>query len=179
MVIVAAVEFSGRLHATVFGSSAVDQASTDARWAQWALLKPKLWQSPIFGHGVGISGDTIGYYYPGALSPTVDSYTLTLLADVGFRDLSFMGLLSSVFWRGLANIFSVDPNLGRLAGALGCSLIAFAVYRTGLSAQENFFPLFTFVAAIMAISAANRVRELLKLETRREGEGWGRRSKRR
>ena len=57
---------------------------------QWANLKPKLWASPIFGHGRGMSGDTISYYYPGALSPTVDSYTLTLLADVGIPGTLFL-----------------------------------------------------------------------------------------
>ena len=158
VVILAAVEFSGRLHAMVFGSSAIDQASTDARWAQWANLKPKLWASPIFGHGRGMSGDTISYYYPGAMSPTVDSYTLTLLADVGFPGTFFFyGIIVFGVLAGTRQYIFGRSQSGTLAGALSCSLIAFGVYRTGLSAQENFFPFFMFVAAIIAINAANPI----------------------
>ena len=119
VVIVAAVEFSGRLHSTVFGSSATDQASTDARWAQWANLKPKLWASPIFGHGRGMSGDTIAYYYPGALSPTVDSYTLTLLADVGFPGTFFFyGIIVFSVLAGARQYIFGRSQSGALAGAL-------------------------------------------------------------
>lgn len=169
VVIVAAVEFSGRLHATVFGSSAVDQASTDARWAQWANLKPQLWASPIFGHGRGMSGDTISYYYPGATSPTVDSYTLTLLADVGFPGTFFFyGIIVFGVLAGARQYIFGRSQSGALAGALSCSLIAFGVYRTGLSAQENFFPFFTFVAALIAINAANPVEFLAQAPSKRK-----------
>ena len=147
----------------------IDQASTDARWAQWANLKPKLWASPIFGHGRGMSGDTISYYYPGATSPTVDSYTLTLLADVGFPGTFFFyGIIVFSVLAGARQYIFGRSQSGALAGALSCSLIAFGVYRTGLSAQENFFPFFTFVAAIIAINAANPVEFLAQAPSKRK-----------
>ena len=97
----------------------IDQASTDARWAQWANLKPKLWASPIFGHGRGMSGDTISYYYPGALSPTVDSYTLTLLADVGFPGTFFFyGIIVFSVLAGARQYIFGRSQSGALAGAL-------------------------------------------------------------
>ena len=173
-IIMVLVEVSGRLHSTVFGSSAIDQASTDARWGQWANLKPKLWASPIFGHGRGMSGDTIAYYYPGALSPTVDSYTLTLLADVGFPGTFFFyGIIVFSVLAGARQYIFGRSQSGALAGALSCSLIAFAVYRTGLSAQENFFPLFTFVAAIIAINVANPVESVPHAPSKRKAQAPG------
>ena len=152
----------------------MDQASTDARWAQWANLKPHLWASPIFGHGRGMSGDTIGYYYPGALSPTVDSYTLTLLADVGFPGTFFFyGIIVFSVLAGARQYIFGRSQSGALAGALGCSLIAFFVYRTGLSAQENFFPLFTFVAGIIAINVANPVEFIPHAPSKRKAQAPG------
>ena len=173
-IIMVLVEVSGRLHSTVFGSDQIDQASTDARWGQWANLKPKLWASPIFGHGRGMSGDTISYYYPGALSPTVDSYTLTLLADVGFPGTFFFyGIIVFSVLAGARQYIFGRSQSGALAGALSCSLIAFAVYRTGLSAQENFFPLFTFVAAIIAINVANPVESIPHASSKRKAQAPG------
>ena len=155
-IIVALVMVVGRLHAMVFGSSEIDQSSADARWVQWALLKPKLWQSPIFGHGRGMSGDTIGYFYPGATSATVDSYTLTLLADVGFPGTFFFyGIIVFSIWAAARRYIFDLSNSGALSVGLSSSLVAFGTYRTTLSSQENFFPFFMFVAAIMAIDAAS------------------------
>ena len=48
-VMVALVMFTGRFHAMVFGTSAIDQASTDARWGQWAKSQAAFMGKPNFG----------------------------------------------------------------------------------------------------------------------------------
>ena len=82
----------GRLHNVILGGGQ-ETLSTNARWIQWDLLKPKLFHSPIslmLGHGRGLSGQVIGYYMEGSPIPSVDSYILTLLADTGIpRNASF------------------------------------------------------------------------------------------
>ena len=102
-----------------------------------------------------MSGLTIGYYYPGATSPTVDSYTLTLLADVGFPGTFFFyGIIVFSIWAAARRYVFDLSDSAVVAGALGASLVAFGVYRTTLSAQENFFPFFIIVGAIIALNAA-------------------------
>ncbi len=79
--IIGVITVSGRVHGMIFGNSANDQASTDARWMQWDLLKPHLWESPIFGHGRQMAGDVIGYFPPGAY----DSFRRQLHPNVACR----------------------------------------------------------------------------------------------
>ena len=156
VVIFALIMVSGRLHSIIFGSSSVDQNSADARWQQWALLKPHLWASPIFGYGRDMSGMVIGFYYPGATTPTVDSYVLSLLADVGIPGtLFFFGAIAFSVWTAGRRYIVDLSDTGAVAGALGCSALGFGVYRITLSQQENIFLFFVIVAAIIAISAAN------------------------
>ena len=64
----------------------------------------------------------IGFYYPGATTPTVDSYVLSLLADVGIPGtLFFFGAIVFSIWTAGRRYIVDLSDTGVVAGALGCS----------------------------------------------------------
>ena len=145
----------GRLHNMILGGGQ-EAFSTDARWAQWALLKAKLIQNPIriiVGHGRAMGGEVIAYYSPGAQIPSVDSYILTLLCDTGIPGLfMFFGAIVLGVFSGVRRYIFDPSEAGPLAGALACSLLAFGTYRITLSQEENNFLFFVVIAAVIALN---------------------------
>ncbi|MGO9428258.1 O-antigen ligase family protein [Rhodoblastus sp.] len=159
----------GRLRIMVLGGGDT-QASDDARWVQAHMAWPHILANPVTGHGIGNSGEIIGYRSPGG-QLTVDSSILTILVETGVTGfVLFFGMLGFAAW-STSRIYLTDKSREADLGAtLACSLIAFAVYRTVLSQRENQPLMFILVgmACVFIKYAADRAAQK-KLETAKAG----------
>lgn len=103
------VVFWRRLHVMIIGGGQ-HQASTDSRATQWAMGWPKIATHPL-GHGVGRSGEELGFYNPGSDNPTVDSYFLTVLMDYGPLGLiAYVGIFLTAIWHGFRGFSRAAAN---------------------------------------------------------------------
>ncbi len=140
-----------RLYNIVFGGGDT-AASTDARLIQWNLAKPHILSNPITGHGIGMAPDVVGYILPGAASPTLDTYVLSLLVDLGVPGLVFFfGMIACGIWIGLRQYLFIGDKWAALGGPIACSLIAFSVYRMALSQRENHTLFFLIIGLVFAL----------------------------
>jgi O-antigen ligase len=140
-----------RLYNIVFGGGDT-VASTEARFIQWNLAKPHILSNPVTGHGTGMSAEVIGYFTPGGTIPTVDSYVLSLLVEVGVPGLIFFfGMIACGVWIGLRQYLTNTDRWAALGGPIACSLIAFAVYRLALSQRENHTLFFLIIGLAFSI----------------------------
>jgi O-antigen ligase len=146
--------FSGRIRNIVLGTGdAQTVASTEARVIQWNLAEPHILANPITGHGIGMSGDVVGYYYPGAELPSVDSYVITLLVETGVPGLLFFfGMIAFGIWVGVRLYLSDTDKRAAVGGPLACSLIAFCVYRFALSQRESHTLFFLIIGLVFAVA---------------------------
>ena len=121
--------FWPRAHNMVLGGGA-EQASTQARWAQWAAAWPLIKANPITGHGFITGGFDIG--------SSIDSYVISLLLETGVPGFVFFsGMVLLPIWYGVRGYLTDMSESGAVAGVLACSFIAFATYRLVLSQREN------------------------------------------
>lgn len=160
--LIAMILFWPRLHDMVLGG-AETQASDDARFVQWRMAWPRIMDNPVTGNGFGLASHVVGYVTPGGI-PTVDSYVISLLVDLGVPGfLFFFGMLGCAIWNG-AKMYLTDRHRdAEIGSAIACALVAFGVYRTGLSQTENHALLFlligvSFVVAKMSTNNARRAR---------------------
>lgn len=156
--LVALILSSGRLTNLVLGDGET-ASSTEARFIQWDLATPHILSNPITGHGVGNSGDIVGYGAETGV-PSVDSYVISLLVEQGVPSLFlFFGMVAVGIWIAV-RIYLKDPSKSaELAGALACSLVAFGVYRAALSQRENHTLLFLMISLILAIGKLSHDRQ--------------------
>lgn len=133
----------------VWGGGA-EAASNQSRRTQWMMGMPHVLVNPI-GHGVGQSGNVIGFSGPSGII-TVDSFYLTLLVEngvVGF--VAFVGaFLFGVYYAGKTAIRSDDAET-RLLMPLAIALFNFIVVKSVLSQQENHSLAFVLLAAVPAL----------------------------
>lgn len=147
-----------RLHDMVLGG-ADTIGSDDARWIQWRMAVPRIYQNPITGHGVGVAARVVGYM-PGGELPTLDSDIISLLVEVGIPGFAlFVLILASAIWINISDLFSRSGTMMNLRIALASSLTAFAVYRIVLSQRENHTVVFLLIA-ITFTAAWLRLRDL-------------------
>jgi hypothetical protein len=150
------IVFWRRAHVLVFGGYQ-HQASTDARSIQWALGWPKIFRHP-FGHGVGRSGDVLGFFNPGQEYPTIDSYFLTLLLDYGFLGfLFFVGLVAWAAWTAARTHLDAHDEETLLLAPIAIGLTNFLIIKYAASTESN-FPI-VFILLGFAIVLVTRVRE--------------------
>ena len=151
--IIALILLWPRLHNVVLGGGDT-VSSTDARLIQWELAKPHILENPITGHGVGMSGDVIGYYTAGGI-PSVDSYILTLLVETGIPGfLFFFGIIACGIWVGLRVYLSDDNEYSAMGGPIACTMLGYAIYRTALSQRENNTLIFLLIGLIFVLRAS-------------------------
>ncbi len=126
-------------------------SSTDARYIQWELAKPRIMSNPVTGHGMGNGAEVVGFY-TGAPTPTIDSYVISLLVETGIPGfVFFFGMIACGIWIGL-RIYLTDPDKRAAIGApLACSLIAFAIYRLALSQRESHTLFFLIIGLVFAV----------------------------
>ncbi|MDR3515067.1 MAG: O-antigen ligase family protein [Azospirillaceae bacterium] len=156
--LVGAVLFWKRLHNLVLGGGET-HASNSGRYDQWLLAQPHLMANPITGHGLGMATDVISYYSLGSTLPSVDSYLLTLLVEVGIPGtVAFFGMLAYAIWKGGRIYLSDLDERATVAAPIACSLVAFAVYRLVLSQRENHTLCFILIGVFIAVANLYRSR---------------------
>lgn len=157
------VMISGKLSNMVFGGGDT-ASSTEARFIQWNAAKPHIIKNPVTGHGVGSSGDLIGFAAETGV-PSVDSYVITLLVEQGVPSLLlFFGMIGFGFLIAV-RIYLTDPDpSAEIAGALACSLAAFGIYRLVLSQKENHTLLFLLIGLILAVAKLSYDRQSKRRE---------------
>lgn len=149
---VAAILFVGRIHRMVLGGGEA-QASTDARWDQWALAQPKLLASPLWGYGIGSANEVVGYRPASDAPLTIDSYVINLLIDLGIPGfIFFTGLFFSATYVCFRNYIVLQQPLSKMSGSIGASLLAFIIYRITLSQGESLTVAFVLIGFALAIN---------------------------
>jgi O-antigen ligase len=154
------IMFSHRLSNVVLGGDD-SNLSNDGRMIQWQMGVPHILSNPITGHGTGMSGPVIGFRLPNG-TITIDSYILSLLVEVGVPGLFFfLGMIVLGVMIALRLYLADADKRASVAGPLGCSIIAFSVYRMTLSQRENHTLFFLIVGLVFAASklAHNRAVE--------------------
>jgi O-antigen ligase len=140
-----------RLHKMVIGGGQA-QSSNDSRFEQARLAWIQIRASPIFGHGLGRAGDVVGYFNPGGQG-SLDSSLLSFTVDTGIPGLVFYFGMIALATLTLIRIYLTDRDTrAEIAGALGCSLVAYGIYRFFLSQTEN-QTLFYIIIALTFIVA--------------------------
>lgn len=147
-----------RLRNEVWGDGST-QASTDSRIAQWVMGLPKVASNPL-GHGIGQSGEVLGFRNPSG-TPTIDSYYLSILLEIGVVGFIFyygMFILSVVV--AIKNVeFGKQDSEILLLIPFSVSIINFIVVKSVLSQDANHPIVFMMVGAIIALSyRANLIR---------------------
>ncbi|QXQ06569.1 O-antigen ligase family protein [Sphingosinicellaceae bacterium] len=145
-----------RLHNMTFGG-AQHQPSSIARDAQWAMGWPKIRHNPI-GHGVGRSGQTLGYANLGG-QLTIDTYYLSLLLEYGLVGYAaFMAMFLGQLLVGLKLYLKALPGEESLAGPIAIALLNFLVIKAVSSAEFNMPLAFVLLGFIIAIAWRQRQR---------------------
>jgi O-antigen ligase len=160
------VFISGKLSNMVFGG-ADTAASTEARFIQWNAAKPHIISNPVTGHGVGSSGDLIGFAAETGV-PSVDSYPITLLVEQGVPGfLLFFAMVAVGIWIGVRIYLTNTEKIAEIAGPLACSLVAFGIYRLVLSQRENHTLFFLMIGLLLAVSRICHERQ--RSQVRKDG----------
>jgi hypothetical protein len=137
----------------VFLGGGEHQASTNARFDQWSMGWPKIFASPVFGHGSGRSGEVLGYMSPGG-DLTIDSYFLTILLEFGIVGfICFFGMVIVAMVQGLRICLTEGSEDAALVGCAAISLGAFLFIKLVLSQADNHSMTFFLIGAIMVFSA--------------------------
>lgn len=141
----------GHIRRHVWGTGA-QQASTEARYAQYNMGLPKVWHNPL-GHGVGMGADTLGYFTPdGTL--TIDAYYLAIALEYGVLGfIVYFGMIGmGVYAAGWEAIFRKDADRDRsFLLPLAISLLNFFVIKSVFSQQDNHPLIFIMLGAVSAL----------------------------
>ena len=160
-----------KAHNIVLGGG-TEEASTQARYIQWAIAEPLIRSNPITGHGFILGGLII--------NSSIDSYVISLLVETGLPGFVFFGgILLLPIWYGLRNYFCDMSERGAVAGVLACSFIAFTTNRLVLSERENHMLIFSLLAIVVVLNyeyAKARVteRRTARVEVRPSAQNFGR-----
>lgn len=148
---VAATFLVGRLRAEVWGDGS-QQASTESRLVQWEMAIPKLLRNPV-GHGMGTSGDTLGFAN-GAGVVTIDSYFLSILLEIGVVGfILYYGLFLRGIWLATRTVVSSGEDQEiRLLLPIAVSLINFVIVKAVLSQDANHPMVFMMLGAVVALT---------------------------
>ena len=150
---VAALVASPRFRKSLTGGGA-QQASNDAREAQWSMLDDRLISWP-FGHGVGEAGHALGYVGGGGTA-TVDSYVISALLDFGIAGgLAYFLFFIAVIGLGMKTLSKrTAPELGLPPMVAGLS--AFVVIKIVLSQPQFHGMTFLLAGAVVGLCCMSR-----------------------
>jgi O-antigen ligase len=142
--------FWRRLSGLIFGTGA-QQFSTQSRHEQWMMGVPKILHQP-WGHGIGNSSDVLGYFAPGSTEPTVDSFYLTVLLDIGI--IGFAAFAALFVWAiaraGYVALATRDRDTMFLAAA-SVALFNFFLGKSVYSQLENHPLAFLVLGMVVAL----------------------------
>jgi hypothetical protein len=149
--LIAATLFVGRLRNEVWGDGS-QQASNESRIAQWAMGLPKVARNPI-GHGVGQSGDTLGFANLGGVQ-TIDSYYLSILLDIGVLGfILYYGLFTRAVFIAISQArMNIQDRELLIVIPLAVSLINFCIVKSVFSQDANHPLVFMMLGAIVALT---------------------------
>ena len=126
------------------------QASTDARSAQWASGWPKIFDHP-FGHGVARAAETLGYTNQAGFL-TIDSYYLSLLLEYGpLGLLTFVLMFGLAAWFGFRMFITARNSDELVAGPLAIGLVSFVIIKSVLSSEINIPIAFMMAGCIIGL----------------------------
>lgn len=132
----AAYVVSPRLQSMTIGGGQ-HQASTDGRIEQIMMGIPRIAERPLFGHGIGIGAETLGFRSPVGIL-TIDSYVLSLLLEVGLVGTAgFVGMITWMIIAGIRTSFRTGHQPNYLGGAIALSVAAFATTKLVLSQVDT------------------------------------------
>lgn len=138
-------------NATFGGGST--QASTEARFTQWSMGIPKILSSPLFGRGIGGASEILGFFNPVGI-PTIDTYMLSVLLEVGIVGFAFfVGCFLVAIVTGSRLFLAADRPIHLLSGALAASFAGFLIIKIVLSQIENHMVLFVMLAMLVRVRA--------------------------
>jgi len=165
-ILAAVILFWRRAHVAVLGGGQ-HEGSNDARTVQWEMGWPKIISHP-FGQGSGSSGEVLGYFTPGGVMPTVDSYFLTLLLEYGFLGLAFFfALFALAIWGAArAYIYARDEE-SLLLAPLAIAFTNFLVIKSAASTESSFPIVFMLLGVSFVLVARVRAEAGLNLLTAR------------
>jgi hypothetical protein len=146
--------------------------STDTRFMQWALAERWILSNPVTGHGQGVGAAIVGYYTPGGAIPSLDSYIISLLVELGVPGLlMFFGMIvCSVVL--LLRIYLTDKSPAAAGSlAIACALVSFGLYRMALSQRENHVLFFLLIGLAMIETSASFKRSAQQPKKVRKGLG--------
>jgi O-antigen ligase len=137
---------TGKGYRAVFGTHALEQSSTEARFEQWRLGWPHFLSNPLTGHGYGQSGEIIQW------GAAVDSGYLTVLVETGLAGfITFAGLMLLPMIYGIRRYVVDTTEAGALAGVIAFSTLGFAINRLVLSQHENHMLFFVLIAIVIVL----------------------------
>lgn len=146
----AAYVASPRLQALTIGGGA-QQASTDSRFEQFRMAVPRVAERPLFGHGIGLGAEALGFRSPSGVL-TIDSYALSLILELGI--VGFVSLVGMIVLTMVAGIrVSLQPGDGPnyLGGAVALSLAGFLATKLVLSQVETHVLVFVMMALVLVV----------------------------
>lgn len=142
----------GRLRARIWGDGS-QTASTEGRKEQWRMGWPKIVSHPL-GHGIGRSGETLGFVAPdGTL--TIDSYYLTILLDYGLIGfIVYYGMFGrAVYTGGMGILRNPKEQELQLLLPMCVSIVSFIVIKYVFSQEDNHPLAFMLLGAVIAFAA--------------------------
>ncbi|MCW6508571.1 O-antigen ligase family protein [Lichenifustis flavocetrariae] len=150
-IVAAAVTFVNKFHVMVFGNGTT-QLSDQGRVQQWATAWPKIFQSPLWGHGFGTASVAGEFVTGGRGQATMDDYRINLLLDNGVLGFGlFFGMIAVAVWISFRIYITNKSPLAATGAAIGCALIAYAVDRTTTSQTENNTLLLILIGLVFAL----------------------------
>ncbi|WP_306224596.1 O-antigen ligase family protein [Bosea beijingensis] len=146
----AAYVASPRLQSMTIGGGQ-HQASTEGRLEQVKRAIPRIAERPVFGHGLGVAGETLGFRnLAGVL--TIDSYALSLLLEVGI--VGTIGFVGMIIWTIIVGFrLSLQQGQGPnyLGAAVALSLCAYASTKLVLSQIDTQMLVFVMMGLVIAL----------------------------
>ena len=145
---------SHTLSQRVLGGGA-QAASNEARVEQRRIAIPKIAANPI-GHGLGQSGDVLGYVNQAGVM-SVDNHYLTTLLDLGVVGaIGFYGMFLVGGWVGARLYLTTSDRETELAGPLAAMCCVFVVVKSVLSEENNHSLVVLLLGMLVTLLARER-----------------------
>lgn len=156
-VVVLIILFWRRARVAVLGGGQ-HQASSDARGAQWDMGMPKVYTHP-FGHGVGRSGDVLGYTNP-AGDVTIDTHYLSVLLDYGLLALPiYIAMFALPMWIAFKHYNVTTTREGELVAPLALAILNFIIIQSVLSSELQVPMALIFLGCILGLMWQHKQQE--------------------
>lgn len=146
----AAYVSSPRLQTMTIGGGQ-HQDSTATRLVQLEMGIPRIAERPVFGHGVGLGAEALGYRNI-AGNPVIDNYMLSVLLEIGFVGfVAFFGMIVLVAVQAGRSYVLADSDRFALFAPIAMALAAFLVVKLVLSQWDTHGVVFIMMAMALIL----------------------------